>query len=39
MLLPNAGDKFPHSNGKNAITVLENIKTKVKEVFNWFSMN
>ena len=28
----------PYSNGRN-VTVLENIETKGKEVFNWFSMN
>ena len=34
-----ADDTTPHSNGKNVVTVLENIKTKAKQVFNWFSMN
>ena len=29
----------PYSNGKNVVTVLENIERKGKEVFNWFSMN
>ena len=35
----NADDTTPYSNGKNVVTVLENIETKGKEVFNWFSMN
>ena len=34
-----ADDTTPYSNGKNVVTVLENIETKGKEVFNWFSMN
>ena len=34
-----ADDTTPNSNGKNVVTVLENIETKGKEVFNWFSMN
>ena len=34
-----ADDTTPYSNGKNIVTVLENIGTKGKEVFNWFSMN
>ena len=29
----------PYSNCKNVATVLKNIETKWKEVFNWFSMN
>ena len=29
----------PYSNGKNVVTVLKNIETKGKEVFNWFSLN
>ena len=32
-------DKAPYPNGKNVETVLENIETRAKEVFNWFSMN
>ena len=32
-------DTTPYSNGKNVVTVLENIEAKGKEVFNWFSMN
>ena len=32
-------DTTPYSSGKNAATVLENIETKGKEVFNWFSTN
>ena len=32
-----ADDTTPYSNGKNIVTVLENIETKGKEVFNWFS--
>ena len=31
-----ANDTTPCSNGKNVVTVLENIETKRKEVFNWF---
>ena len=34
-----ADDTTPYSNVKNVVTVLENIETKGKEVFNWFSMN
>ena len=34
-----ADDTTPYSNGKNVVTVLENIETKGKEVFSWFSMN
>ena len=34
-----ADDTTPYSKGKNVVTVLENIETKGKEVFNWFSMN
>ena len=34
-----ADDTTPYSNSKNVVTVLENIETKGKEVFNWFSMN
>ena len=34
-----ADDTTPYLNGKNVVTVLENIETKGKEVFNWFSMN
>ena len=29
-----ADDTTPYSNGKNVVTVLENIETKGKEVFN-----
>ena len=32
-------DTTPCSNGKNVVTVLENIETRGKEVFSWFSMN
>ena len=32
-----ADESTPYSNGKNIVTVLENIETKGKEVFNWFS--
>ena len=32
-------DTTSYSNGKNVVTVSENIETKEKEVFNWFSMN
>ena len=34
-----ADDTSPNSNGKNVVTVLKNIETKGKEVFNWFSLN
>ena len=34
-----ADDTTPYSNGKNVVTLLENIETKGKEVFNGFSMN
>ena len=34
-----ADDATPYSNGKNVVTVLENIETKRKEVFNCFSMS
>ena len=34
-----ADDKTPYPNGKNVLRVLENIETKGKEVFNWFSVN
>ena len=34
-----ADDTTPYSNGKDVVTVLENIETKGKEVFNRFSMN
>ena len=34
-----ADDTTPHLNRKNVATVLENIKTKAKQVFNWFSVN
>ena len=34
-----ADDTTPYSNGKNVVAVLENIETREKEVFNWFSMN
>ena len=34
-----ADDTTPYSNGKNVVTVLENIETKGKEVFSWFSLN
>ena len=34
-----AYDISPYSKGKNVVTVLENIETKGKKVFNWFSMN
>ena len=34
-----ADNKAPYLSGKNVVTVLENIETKWKEVFNWFSMN
>ena len=34
-----ADDTTPYSNGKNVVAVLENIETKGKEVFSWFSMN
>ena len=34
-----ADDTTPYSNGKNIVTVLKNIETKGKEVFNWFSLN
>ena len=29
----------PYSNGKNVATVLENIETKGKDGFSWFSIN
>ena len=34
-----ADDRTPYSNGKNVAAILENMETKGKEVFNWFSMN
>ena len=34
-----ADDTTPYSNGKNVVTVLGNIETKGKQVFNWFSMS
>ena len=34
-----ANGTTPYSNGKNVLTVLENVETKGKEVFNWFCMN
>ena len=34
-----ANDTTPYSNGKNVVMVLENIETKGKEVFSWFSLN
>ena len=34
-----ADDTTPYSNGKNVVTLLENIETKGKELFNGFSMN
>ena len=34
-----ADDATPYSNGKNVVTNLENIETRGKEVFSWFSMN
>ena len=34
-----ADNTTPYSNDKNDVTVLENIETKGKEVFNWFSTN
>ena len=34
-----ADDTTPHSNSKNVVAVLENVETKEKEIFNWFSMN
>ena len=32
-------DATPYSNGKNVVTVLKDIETKRKKVFNWFPMN
>ena len=34
-----ADNTTPYSKGKNVVTVLENIETKGKEIFSWFSMN
>ena len=34
-----ADNTTPYSKGKNVVTVLENIETKGKGIFSWFSMN
>ena len=34
-----ADDTSPYLNGKNVVTVLDNIETKGKEVLNWFYIN